>query len=64
MILFTILALMALMLIGVVIAAVASAGAAFILVFADVIVCIAIIIPILKFLVKRENRFGSFRFIF
>lgn len=55
MILFTILTLMALILIGVVIAAVASAGAAFILVFADVIVCIAFIILILRFLIKRRR---------
>lgn len=56
MILFTILAIMAFMLLTATILTIAVGGAAFIIIFADVIVCIAIIVFIMKRLIGRKKK--------
>lgn len=55
MILFTILALVALFLIIFTVVAVSIGGAAFIIIFGDIIVCIAIIVWIIKKIMKRKK---------
>lgn len=55
MILFTMLAITLVLLVIFVIAAVAAGGAMFIVVFADVIVCIAIMVFIMRLLIKRRK---------
>ena len=55
MILFCILMIIALILAIITIAAVSVGGAAFIIVFGDVIVCIALIILLIRFLAKRKK---------
>lgn len=54
MILFTILLIMVLILLGIVVLTTAIGGAAFIVVFADVIVCIWLIISIMKRIRRRK----------
>lgn len=56
MILATILAIILVLLLAIVIAAVTLGGAAFIVIFGDVIVCIAIIAGIIYWLVKRKKK--------
>lgn len=55
MILFTILALMLIGLLGVAIVTLAIGGAAFVAVFADVIVCAVFVGLIIKFLLKKRK---------
>lgn len=54
MILFTLLAFVLLILIVVTVVAVSIGGAAFVIIFGDVIVCIAIMMWIIKKLIKRK----------
>lgn len=56
MILFTILAIMFVMLVAITILAVATGGVVFIIVFADVIVCAVIIGFIMKHLIGRKKK--------
>ena len=56
MLLFVILAIMVIILTVITALVIATAGAGFILVFGDVIVCIAIIIFIIKLIFKRKNK--------
>ena len=56
MILATLLAIIAILLVVIVVAAVAIGGTAFIVVFGDVIVCIALIALLIVWLVKRKRR--------
>lgn len=55
MILFSILLLILLLLIVITVVAITVGGAGFIIIFGDVIVCIAFIVLILKFLWKRRK---------
>lgn len=54
MVLLTILTITALLLIGIVVATVCVGGAAFIVVFGDVIVCVVFIALIIKLIIKRR----------
>lgn len=56
MILFTILAFVALLLIGFIILVASVGGAVFVIIFGDVIVCIAIIVFIIKLIAKRKRK--------
>lgn len=56
MILFAILTIILLILAVVAIVAISIGGAAFIVIFGDLIVCIAIIVLIIRFLIKRRNK--------
>ena len=56
MILFSILILTLLILTVITVVAISLGGAAFIVVFGDVIVCIALIALLIKFLMKRKKR--------
>lgn len=56
MVLFTILLIMFIILMAFIILGVATAGAGFVIIFGDVIVCIALIAFLIKILVKRRKR--------
>lgn len=56
MILFTILAIIAVLLIVITIAIVSAIGAAGIVVFGDVIVCIALIVGVMYLLIRRKRK--------
>ena len=55
--LFTILCLIAIILVVITIAAVVAGGVGAILIFSDVIVCIAIIVFLMKLIVDRRGRY-------